>query len=221
MNRIKVIAIAAAFAAPQLHAQAPPIDPVGSKLFPPDFIAANAQTISLNESQQQKLHAAVEQVQARFGELGPRVRGEAEALGKLIDQAGADRSAVMAQFEKLQGLERELKRAQLELLLDLRGMLNEEQLASLTKLKEQMTAQMRKTGSAGGGPAEHNGATPAQMKQLQEKAERVKAGAEKWQSEGRDPAPIAEIMQQVGPLVQSGKYKEASELLDRALKILE
>jgi hypothetical protein len=59
------------------------------------------------------------------------------------------------------------------------------------------------------------------MKQLQEKAERVRAGVEKWQSEGRDPSPIAEIMQQVGPLVQSGKLKEANELIDRALKLLE
>jgi Spy/CpxP family protein refolding chaperone len=221
MIRSKLIALAAALAAPQLYAQAPATDPVGSRLFPPDFIAANAQTISLSESQHEKLRAAVERVQARFGELGPRVRAEAEALGKLIDQDGADRSAVLAQFEKLQGLERELKRAQLELLLDLRGMLTGEQRASLTKLKEQKIAQMRQAGATGGATSEHNGPPPAQMKLLQEKAERVKAGAEKWQSEGRDPAPIAEIMQQVGPLVQSGKFQEASELLDRALKLLE
>jgi Spy/CpxP family protein refolding chaperone len=215
MNRLKLIALAAVLAAPQLYAQAPPIDPVGSRLFPPDFIAANAQAISLSEAQQQKLRAAVEQVQSRFGELAPRVGKEAETLGQLIDQAGADRSAVLAQFEKLQEIERDLKRLQLELLLDLRGMLNEGQRATLTKLKERQAA------SAAGGLSKSDGAAQAQMKQLHEKAERVRAGAEKWQSEGRDPSPIAEIMQQVGPMVQSGKLQEASELLDRALKLLE
>jgi Spy/CpxP family protein refolding chaperone len=215
MNRLKAIAFATALAVPQLYAQTPPNDPVGSRLFPPDFIMANAQAISLSEAQQQKLRAAVEQVQARFSELAPRVGKEAEALGQLIDQAGADRPAVLAQFEKLQEIERELKRTQLALMLDLRGMLNEGQRATLTKLKERQIAL------AGGGPSKGDGPSPAQMKQLQEKAERVRAGAEKWQSEGRDPSPIAEIMQQVGPLVQSGKLKEANELIDRALKLLE
>jgi Spy/CpxP family protein refolding chaperone len=215
MNRLKLIAFAAALAAPQLSAQTPPIDPVGSRLFPPDFIVANAQAISLSEAQKQKLQAAVEQVQSRFGELSPRVGKEAEALGQLIDQAGADRSAVLAQFEKLQEIERELKRAQLELLLDLRGMLNEGQRATLTKLKERQAA------SDAGGSSKRDGAMPAQMKQIQEKAERVRAGAEKWQSEGRDPSPIAEIMQQIGPLMQAGKLEEASEMIDRALKLLE
>jgi Spy/CpxP family protein refolding chaperone len=215
MYRLKLIALAALFAASPLRAQSPLIDPVGSKLFPPDFIAANAQAISLSEPQQQKLRAAVEQVQARFSELGPRVRQEAGTFGKLIDQAGVDRSAVLAQFEKIQDVERELKRAQLELMLDLRSMLSEEQRAALTRLKEQMSAKMGEKMRQAGGDV------PAPMQQIQEKAERVKAGAEKWQSEGRDPAPIVEIMQQVGPLVQSGKFKEANELLDRALKLLE
>ena len=76
----------ALFVAPFLHAQAPPIDPVGSKLFPPEFIAANAETISLSESQQEKLRATLEQAKGGFGELGAKLKEAAEALGRVIEE---------------------------------------------------------------------------------------------------------------------------------------
>jgi len=50
--------------------------------------------------------------------------------------------------------------------------------------------------------------------------EKVQAGVQKWQDEGRDPSAVAELMQGFEPLMKEGKLKEAQELLDKALKIL-
>ena len=48
----------------------------------------------------------------------------------------------------------------------------------------------------------------------------MRRGVEKLVSGGGDPAPIAAIMQEVGPLMEQGKHKEADAALDRALKEL-
>jgi len=41
-----------------------------------------------------------------------------------------------------------------------------------------------------------------------------------WQNEGRDPSKVAEIMQELEPLVKAGRHREAEAVLDRALKLL-
>ena len=51
--------------------------------------------------------------------------------------------------------------------------------------------------------------------------ERIKAGVEKWQSAGRDPSPVGQMMQQFEPLVRSGQMQQANALLDQAIKVLE
>jgi hypothetical protein len=55
---------------------------------------------------------------------------------------------------------------------------------------------------------------------LRKKMERVKAGVDGWQSAGRDPSRIGQIMQEFEPLMREGKLKDAEEVLDRALKVL-
>lgn len=243
MNAFCFLALAAVLATP-LRAQTPPADPVGSRLFLPEFIAANADTISLSESQQEKLRAAVEQAQKPIAEATAQLRQEADALGKLIDAASPDRAALRAQFEKVQDRDRDLKRAQLELLIDLRSLLSEEQRVWLTQLKAQQFTQARERGERakaavaklrqvdslldetrrlieGAVPPERPPSAQAQqVQQLQEKVARVKAGVEQWRAEGRDASAIATITDQVGPLMQAGKAEEAGALLDRALKML-
>lgn len=146
MKTLRLIALAAVLLAPRIHAQAPPNDPVGSKLFAPEFIGANAETISLSESQQEKMRAIVERSKPHFVELGTKLKEAAEALGKAIEQSGADRAAIMPLFEKVQDCEREMKRAQLGMLIELRGILSEEQRTWLTQLKAQQAGQLRERG---------------------------------------------------------------------------
>ena len=57
-------------------------------------------------------------------------------------------------------------------------------------------------------------------KRLTEKAEKVRLGVEKLAGEGGDPSAIAAIMNEVGPLMEQGKHKEAEAVIDRALKEL-
>jgi Spy/CpxP family protein refolding chaperone len=241
MNAFRFLALATAFAAPLLRAQMPPNDPVGSRLFMPEFIAANADVISLSESQQEKLRAAVEKAQKPIAEATARLREEADSLGKLIETTAGERTVVMAQFEKVQDRDRDLKRAQLDLLLDLRALLNEEQRVWLTQLKAQQLTQARDRGERAKTAVAKlrqvdslldetrkliESAVPAerppspQVQQLQDKVARVKAGVEKWRAEGRDAASVAAITEQVGPLMQAGKAEEAGALLDRALRML-
>lgn len=144
--RLQLLALAAA---PLLLAQAPPTppanDPVGSQLFAPELITANAAMLSLSEPQQEKLRAVGVGLRERFAELGAKLREASEALGKLIEQ-GTDSAAIMKQFEKVQDADREVKREQLRTLLELRNVLNEEQRVWLTQIKQEQATQFRERG---------------------------------------------------------------------------
>lgn len=197
--RLLLLAIVA-LTAPFLHAQTP-ADPIGGNLFPPDFIMANAAAIHFTDEQRQALHDAVERTQERFAGLHQALQQEADALGKLLAQPAPEEPAVLAQFDKVQDRECEMKRAQFALMLVIRGKLTNEQRAKLTELR-----------------AKNPGQPPPGFAA---KMERIKAGVTRWQSEGRDPAPIGHMMQQFEPLMRSGQIEPANALLDQALKALE
>ncbi len=199
-----VVTALAAFALFAFCARAQSGDPLGSKLFPPDLIMNNADAIGLTQEQREAVRDLVQEAQPHFGEMQEQLRQEGDALAKLLDKPDADQAAVLAQADKLMDRERDVKHAQLTLLLSLRKKLTDDQRAKLAQLRPE------KPGGGGFPPQE-----------LRDKMERVKAAAMKWQSEGRDVAPIVEIMQQVDPLVRTGKMREAEALLDQALKLLE
>ncbi|MEQ1862873.1 MAG: periplasmic heavy metal sensor [Chthoniobacteraceae bacterium] len=144
-----LIALAAVLLVPALLAQAPPVDPIGPRLFPLELIRANAETISLSESQQEKMRAVLEKTMGGYPELGAKVKEASETLGKMLDEKVADIPALMAQVDKLQAADRDLKRAQMQVMLELRAILNEEQRVWLTQLKEQQATQMRERGERG------------------------------------------------------------------------
>ena len=66
-----------------------------------------------------------------------------------------------------------------------------------------------------------SGSQEETVRRLTEKVERVKAGAEKWAADGRDPAEIIMTMQEkFEPLMQAGKIAEAEAVVDGILKKL-
>jgi Spy/CpxP family protein refolding chaperone len=201
MNPRHLLLAIATFTASVLHAQSP-LDPIGANLFPPDFIMANAETISFTDEQRQGLREIVEKNQERFGNLQQALKQEADALGKLLAEPGSSETGVLAQFDKVQDRERELKRAQLELMLGIRAKLTDDQRAKLKELRAKNIGQQRSPEFAA-------------------KMERIKAAVARWQGEGRDPSPIGQMLQQLQPLMQSGKMEQANALLDEALKALE
>lgn len=201
MNPRPLLIALAALTTSLLHAQSP-ADPIGGNLFPPDFIMAAADAINLTGEQRQALRDTVEKAQERFGGLQQALQQEADAFGKLLAQPASAEAAVLAQFDKVQDRERELKRAQLALMLGLRGKLTADQRAKLAELR-----------------AKNPGPQPPPA--FAAKMERIKAGIARWQSEGRDPSPVGQMMQQFEPLMRSGQIEPANALLDQALKVLE
>lgn len=55
--------------------------------------------------------------------------------------------------------------------------------------------------------------------QLVAKIQQIQKRAEEMQRAGQDVAPIAKLMQRVGPAVQAGKWDEAEKIVDEALKL--
>ena len=62
---------------------------------------------------------------------------------------------------------------------------------------------------------------PAVPPQLVVKIQKIQKRAEEMQRAGMDVAPIAKLMQRVGPAVQQGKWAEAEKIVDEALKLLD
>lgn len=201
MNTHPLLIAIAAFIPSLLRAQSP-ADPIGANLFPPDFIMANADVINLTAEQRLALRDTVEKNQERFNSLHQALKQEVDAFGKLIAQPVSTEAAVLAQFDKVQDREREIKRAQLALVLGLRSKLTDNQRAKLTELRAKIPG-------------------PQPPPEFVAKMERIKAGIAKWQSEGRDPSPVGQIMQQFEPLMRSGQIEQANALLDQAIKVLE
>jgi Spy/CpxP family protein refolding chaperone len=198
---IRLLVIVTVLTTSWLYAQSP-VDPIGGNLFPPEFIMANADAINFTDEQRQALRDTVERNQERFSGLHQALKQEAEALGKLLAQPAATEAAVLAQFDKVQDREREIKRAQLALMLGIRGKLTDDQRAKLTELRAKNPGQLPPPDFAA-------------------KMERIKAGIARWQSEGRDPSPIGRMMQQFEPLMRSGQIEQANALLEQAIKTLE
>ena len=201
MKTHAVLLALVALTASLLHAQSP-ADPIGGNLFPPDFIMANAEAIGLTAGQQQALRAAADSKQDSFRDLQQALNQEVDALGKLLAEPAPEETAVLAQFDKVQDRERDIKRAQLVLMLGLRSKLTAEQRTKLAELRVRNSGQQR---------------SPEYVAKM----ERVVADVTRWQREGRDPSPVRKMIQQAQTLMQSGKSAEASAALDEVIKKLE
>jgi Spy/CpxP family protein refolding chaperone len=182
-------------------------DPLSENLFPPELVIQHGEAIGLTQEQKDFLQTQMHKVQDRFAEMHQKLQKEVEAVAALLKQEQVDEAAALAQFDKVLNQEREIKPANLALVLAIRNKLTHQQQAKLREIKRQL---------ASGTPQ-----WPHQAKILEAKLDKVKTGVEKWQNEGRDPSPIAEIMQEFEPLMKAGKVKEAEALLEKALKLLD
>lgn len=55
--------------------------------------------------------------------------------------------------------------------------------------------------------------------QIAGKVQRLQKAVQEMQKAGKDVQPIHDLMQQVGPLLQKGRMKEAEKLIDKALEL--
>jgi Spy/CpxP family protein refolding chaperone len=181
-------------------------DPISDHLFPPDLLQRACEEVALTDEQRQHIQAEAEKMGALAKELQERLQKETEALAALVKAEHVDSPGALAQLDKLLDAEREMKRAQIGFMLAIKNELTSEQQTKLAAFRK-----------AHGGER----ATMEELhRRLTAKAERVRAGVEKLAGNGGDPSAIGAIMQEVGPLMEQGKHKEAEAALDRALKEL-
>lgn len=200
-----LLACSAASAQP-LHS-----DPVAENLFPPEFIMRNAEAIDLTEEQREKLEAEMHKAHDRFQEMHANLDKQRDATAALLKKERVDEAAALSQLEKLLDQEREMRRAHLAVMIALKNKLTPEQQAKLQEIKKRAPKRPRAEPRPGKPP-------PAG---LQEKLKKLKAGIKKLEDEGGDATEIGELMQEFRPLLDEGKFKQAEEIVDQALKRLQ
>ena len=195
------LAVLFALASGPLPADSTRPDPLGDSLFPPELVLQHRNDIVLSDDQRDGIRGEVEKARPRFEELQRLLARETEGLVDLLGKESVDGTAALAQLDKVQGLERDIKRAQLALMIGIKNRLTPEQQSRLRELKRKP--------AAGGQP------------EIAAKMERVKAGIERWRREGRDLSGPRETMRKLVPLVRERKLEEAEALLDLGLAVLE
>jgi hypothetical protein len=178
---------------------------LGENLFPPELLMHFQSEIGLTEEQRASIVATVEKMQPQFEEKQQRLQKEVEKLAALLKKERIETEAALAQFDRVLNLEREIKRTHLGMVIGIKNKLSPEQQAKLQEIRRRV---------ASGKPPD------SLQARIEAKLEKVRAGVEKWQNDGRDPSPIAEIMQQFEPLMKAGKVNEAEALLEKALTLL-
>lgn len=185
---------------------APPKDPMGENLFPPELVMQFQEQIGLSPEQRQDITSALQENGPKFEKLHQRMQQEIGALDLVLKKDRVSSEPALAQFDKLQDLEREARRAQLGLMIRLKNILSPEQQARLQEIKKQ-----QKPGGAFG---------PNLPPPLQDKLQKLQAGVQQWKKNGWDPSPIDRAMQKIKGLIKAQQFQEAEEVLDDALALL-
>lgn len=137
MRRGAVIALwtlSSAWSLGQGPPPAPPEDPFARYLFPPDQIFAHGQEIGLDDSQKTAIRGEVLKAQPKFVETQLDLQGEVEKMTRLLQGKPVDETKVLAEVDRILGLEKEIKKAQISLLVRIKNVLNAGQQSKLAGL---------------------------------------------------------------------------------------
>ncbi len=111
------------------------VDPIGSKLFPPDLIMDHQQELGIDQQQRDAILKEIERAHSQIFPLKWQMSGAAEQLAKALDAPKIDEDKALAQADKVMSLERDLKRAHLALLIRIRNLLTDAQRAKGAELR--------------------------------------------------------------------------------------
>lgn len=137
MTRRLVLVLALTLAAASSSAaQGNPEPDFGRHLFPPELVMKYHQKIGLRPEQRTTITDAIQQVQSRMVEHQWRMQEETQKLGELLQGAPVNESAVLAQVDRVLGIERDVKRAHMTLLVRIKNTLTREQHAMLKGLRD-------------------------------------------------------------------------------------
>ncbi len=135
-HRLPLVLLAVFSLASAVRAQAPAPDPIAENLFPPELIMRYASDIALDPQQRTAVKEAVQKAQSKFLDSQWQLQEESEKMVRLLQVKPVDETAVLAQADRVMGLEREVKRTQLSLLVRLKNLLTEPQERKLTELRK-------------------------------------------------------------------------------------
>ena len=110
-------------------------DPLAPHVFPPELVMRYAAEIGLDERQRAAVKDLVIKMQARFLDMQWDLQAESEKMARLLEARPVDEAAVLAQADKVMGLEREVKKAHLSLLVRIKNLLTDAQREKLTELR--------------------------------------------------------------------------------------
>jgi Spy/CpxP family protein refolding chaperone len=174
------------------------------QMIPPELVLAQADAIGLDAKQREAVHRVQAELQPKMPPLLVRMRAERDALITLLAADTPDEALVLAQFEKLNAIETELKRVRLRMTVGVKKVLTPEQQTRALALQGQRLTD-----------------APTGADTLPAKLQRVKEGLEQWKREGRDVTPLRERWDRFRAAEDKGHYRQARQALDEAIALLE
>lgn len=177
------------------------------QMLPPETVLPHAEAIGLTAEQRATLQREIATLQASMGPLQRRMREETGVLVRMLAQAKPDDAAVLAQYEKLNATENEVKRLRVTMTLRVKAMLTSEQQEKVRTLRAE--------------PVGNSGEAAGNRSGVAGKLQRVKQGLERWKREGRDVTKVRALWEQFQQAAEARQHGEAQRLLNEALAILD
>ena len=115
---------------------APPDDPIGDHLFPPDLVMAHQGELGLSAAQRTAIVTEIQRFQTTAVKLQWDLKTQGDALAALLAAPALDEPRVLAQADAVMALEHDLKRAHLTLLVRLRNTLSAAQQQQLRAIRD-------------------------------------------------------------------------------------
>ena len=171
-----------------------------------DVVLAHADDVGLDARQRESIHRLLSEHHAKMPALLQQMREERDALLALLKLDKPEEAAVLAQFDRLNAVETELKRRRFQMTVGAKKILTPAQQTKALALRDRRTTE---------------GAAVAEGASLPAKLQRVKDGLEQWKREGRDVAPLRASWERFRAAEEKGHYRQARQALDEAIALLD
>lgn len=104
------------------------------QVFPPKMVMEHQRELELRPEQIAAIKQAMNETQTQLNDLQWQLDAESETLNRMLEPARVELAAVLAQLDRVTGLEQQLKRANFGLLVRIKNELDAEQQAKLRQL---------------------------------------------------------------------------------------
>ena len=95
---------------------------------------SHAMEIGLEDAQKTSIKIEVQKAQSKFLDLQFEMQGESEKMVRLLQEKPVNETSVLAEVDRILGLEKEIKKAQISLLVRIKNTLTPAQQAKLSDL---------------------------------------------------------------------------------------